>query len=282
MYCYSVRVNVGRFVRGIYEIALDSTTAEYVSYRAGEWAPHVRNIGHDAASGTLIVSTQDDIGFEIHRVRFSDATGFSTERLVEPAWEPWGAAAWPGHSGVVFYGLNPSDGTRGFYWRRSVAPSASIDSLLGEVILTPDEAATMSIGVDGGYLFFAQGREPVRFYALNLADTFEGLIVVAQRNGRLGAIIPHPTQPTLALLRYSFPGDALHVPGDHVEVLDLLTGQARELDVRTKATPGYFVICEHLSWSPDGRNFVFSGSSFSGEQDFATPTLWVYQDVPLP
>jgi len=201
--------------------------------------------------------------------------------LVPSSWAPWGIAGWPGRSGCIFYGQNPSDQVQGFYYHRVGASESAGDSLIYAIGLTRFSARGMSIRNDGGCLYFSEGNGHCTFYQLDLDRGSATPRVIAERSGGSGQIIPHPLRADLVLLEYTFAGDATNPPQSHIELLDTSARVGRDLDVRTSPYNYTFIVNDHPWWSPDGDHFAFSAGHFSGESPGGSPlTLWVYRDVP--
>ena len=105
----------------------------------------------------------------------------------DATWNPWAIAEWPNHDGFVFFGTRPTDGRRGFFWRRATLEGVA-DSLLHESNISQRNARGFGITANGETLLYASGHSPVRFLAVSLSEPGSEPNVVAERNGGLGIV----------------------------------------------------------------------------------------------
>jgi hypothetical protein len=271
-------------VDGIFAVDFAASGTEhsftYRNFSVLESPHHFWTLEQDAEQGRILFIASDGTGSWAGRVAFDDPS--SETELVGADWRPWGIAAWPGRSGIVFYGRDPVSGVDGFYWRAREPPAPAADSLLHAVSLSKWDARGMAIDRAGRNLFFASGDDRrVQFLQLPLDRSGQPPTVLAERAGGGGAIHPNPTRPHLVLIQYTFGGDATRPPQSHIELLDVGTLQAVDLDVRTETWDCRFIVNDHASWSPDGNHFAFAAGGFDGEGDRSPLTLWIRRDVAL-
>lgn len=271
--------DASRNVVGIFNITINPGTLDYVSHVAHEFRHNVWTLGYDPAVSKLLVIYTDIAGYTASHLSISELL-LTEEPLIPSSWSPWGIAAWPQRSGVIFYGENPLNQVRGFYYH-SVSESGGVrDSLLYAVALTRFAARGMSVRNDGQYLYFSEGDRHLHFFQLDLTQRSSAPSVLAEREGGFGQIIPNPLNSDLVLLNYSFGGDATTPPQSHIELLNTTSMSAADLDVRTNPRASYFLVNDHPWWSPDGNHFAFSAGFSTGETSGSPLTLWVYRNVP--
>ncbi len=184
---------------GIVEVAVDSTTLDYRGHVEFNFAPYIWTMSYDRRARCILLIYMENYPqpeFQAARVSLANQQVVIDEVLVDTESAPWGIAAWPGRPGVVYYGVRTNDGVRGFFWRRN----ASAESLLLAVELNPVSARGMAIDPTGRHLFFAQGTAPATFFDLDLAQANPPPVIIAQRTGGNGAVVPNPTTSNLVLL----------------------------------------------------------------------------------
>ena len=265
---------------GLFEFKFDPKSLEYLSHAGYRFDRHVWTIGFDYTSGrALVVSVADDDVPRVSAVTLDNAE--VREEIVVPSeWSPWGVATSRSFPGIVFYGEDPATRIAGFYVHRVTPSAGARDSLLLQRSLTRDDARGLSLSADGTKLFFLEGDSNVMFYSYDLLADRSVPQVIAQRAGGIGNTAPHPLDPDLLLINYTFPGDAHRAPGTHVELVRLSTQTATELDIRTGMFEGDFSLADHPCWRPDGQGFCFAGRYFNGEAAGGTAwSLW-YRAVP--
>jgi hypothetical protein len=263
-------------VEGIFAIdflADRSQNFPYRNFSAHESSYHFWTLEYDAARGRILFIALDPEGPWVGSLVFQDPS--SETRLVGPESQPWGVAAWPGRPGIVFYGTDPQSGVAGFYWHAPEVRGTRPDSLLYAVTLSRSSARGMAIDCDGQMLFFAISGSVTRFMQFDLQHPSEGPVVLAERRGSGGAIHTNPRHFNLVLLEYAFPGDATIPPQDHIELFDVLSLQARDLDVRTNGSSCNFSVSDHASWSPDGDDFAYTSGHWNGEGGHSQMTLYI-------
>lgn len=271
---------------GIFEMTIDPGTIVYKSLVRYNFSNSIWSLGFDRNKEKLFIIYSAD-GFRLKAVYVTLSGGQTTidEEIIDEAWNPFELASWPGKPGVVFYGHAPQTGVNGFYWRYPAINGVIKDSLLYSITIEGRIARGFSISSDGKYLFFGtesgQRFAPqTQFMKLDISRPGPNPIVMAEREGSYRATSPNPIDPKLLLINYDFPGDATNPPQSHIELLNIETLDAIDLDVRTHIYLSHFTTNEYPSWSSDGKHFIFSAGAFDGEGGRYPLDFWIYQNVP--
>jgi hypothetical protein len=285
LYVYTGEVKNEVVRRGLFEIEIDENTKAFKSYAVFEFPYYIRSAGFDRSTNKVFIIYADRTQTKAAYVSFSNNYTIIDEELVGAEWSPWGMAAWEGKPGIIFYGENPGNGKKGFYWRYHHGQSSVKDSLLYAIALDQFSAAEFSTSNDGHYLFFgmnvgSQDDRRAQFLKLDITRPAQNPVVIAERRGGYLAIRANPVDTQLALLNYVFGGDEVNPPQAHLELLNVTTLRGVDLDVRTLSSLSWFILNQDPFWSPDGKHFAFCAGGATGEAAKYPLELWVYENVP--
>jgi hypothetical protein len=258
----------GTWVRGLFKISIEAETLTYRGYEPYAFDNDVYAIEVNRSTGELFVR-YDYGGFRVARVRLENERTIVEEELVAPAWKASGIAAWPRRNGIVFYGKDPFDDRKGFYWSRGEALS---DSLLLSANVRFSASQQWAIDAEGRNLYFFVVSEDWVGHLVRTDLTAEQKTLDTLLTRDCGLCVTycraHPMDRDVTLFQLRRGGH------DEVSLLNANTGSARRLNLGTSDEPCSYTITECASWSPDGRHVAFSARRQTGQSGaFATLEL---------
>lgn len=264
-------------VRGLFEITLDATSLQYVSFREFGLPGQILGLRAGLSQETIYALIADSVGTQVFAVE--TATG-RPRVVVDARWSVSAFTTWPGRGGVIAVTPRGRTTAAGLVWFDDTASRP--ESLLSTLDVQVESVNDVAVSGDGRHLFLVSDTmsRPVsqRFLVYDLEDMSLPPQLLAERRGVDGAVVPNPATPNLVLVQYYEPGDAFTVPGSHVELVHLDGVSSSNLDMRLD--PALFPYSERPCWDRAGQHFAFSSNSFSGEGDRGTLSLWIYRDVP--
>jgi hypothetical protein len=244
------------------------------SYRRYDFDDHVLDVAAEGSETLLVVHRTYSGDHLASRISVQDTvSGLTT--IVDHSWTPEGITAAAGRT--VFYGHNPTDGVPGFY---ELGAQPSEASLLFPVQLPAVEAQGAALSEDGAHLFFASNSDSLRFYQVDLTVEPATRRLLATRFASHGRVATNPTRPSSLLITFTLRAAPNVVPVGQIDHLDLDTLRSHRLNVRTDSRTSFFPLNEGAVWAPNGLDFLFVSSAFSGEGSEVPPTIWVYRDAP--
>lgn len=277
----------GQIIEGIFEIEIDPANFQFVKYTPYEFSNSIWTIRYDRNQSRPMIIYIDELS-QSHAayVSFSDNQTFIDDEIIGKDWDPQALLCWPGKSGIVFYGKNPDDGVRGFYWHYQDSTGTEQDSLLYRLSINRWTARGSSISNDGKYLFFGIVEGPLfsmktLVFKLDISQPNQNPTVILERKGEFIFVSPNPIDSDQLLINYHFRGSGGNPPRGHIELINLKNSEAIDLNVRTTKYSCLYITSHTISWSADGLNFAFSSYEINNYGLIASPLeLWVYHDVP--
>jgi hypothetical protein len=271
----------GDIVKGIFEINLKENL-EFHNYAAYRFPYCIWSISYDSNREKLMVIYYDDESqLTAAYVALSENQAVIEEEIVEAEWNPCAVICWPGKPGLVFYGENPSDSIKGFYWRHADTTGTAKDSLLEKTSIDKFTAKGSSISMDGKYLFFGITAGPywtakTQFLRKDISEPNQNPIVMLERKGELVCTAPNPGNANELIISYSYP-----TARAHIERIDLMDSTTTDLDVRITEWLCLSFTIENVSWSPGGQHFVFTAATTDHMGFLDSPfEMWIYRNVP--
>jgi len=212
------------FNRGIIKVTIDPVTLDYQSYQIFELKiPYiVKSLNYDAKEQKLfIIYYSSGEPNQAAYVTLSDSQAIIDQTIVDSSWDPADIKIWHGKPGMIFYGTDPQTNVKGFYWRRPQPGDDQADSLLYAFNLDEQTARGFAVSYDGTYLYFGdQLGNRALFMQLDISQSGQNPLVIADRLGNYISTCPHSLAPHLVLISYYFPSDAYNPPQGHIELLN--------------------------------------------------------------
>lgn len=258
---------------GIFQITIDPVTHAFKSATLFDQDTDVAISGYDRnpETGEFLLMLWSNSGRGVARAQLSHGQLVIGPQLISDGWSVQGASYWPGHEGFVFHGIQPVPTQAGYFWMRD--DDGNPDSLLVPSLNSFHDSRSFEFSPDGAVLYTADSDyDSTRLHAYELSTAADRVIFSGPGAFRCLDVSPHGDR---ILLNRRFEGDSSRPPADYVDVIDVATGTATPVDVRTQEASCRFVVALNPAWSPDGNAFAFSAGWASGEGDYAPYSLWV-------
>ncbi len=270
IYVNTGQMDAGTFVRGIYEIEVDSVSYSFKQYKPFEFPYLIRHFDYEPSTDRMAVTfSRDAVNIQTVIAQGVEPTLVVNDTLVSSSWFPR-AARFVDGGGVIAYASNPTTQTKGFYF---FSVPAGDDSLVIAVDLSIGDAR--GFDVSGGTMCFGVTSDSIDQTTIKVID-LDGDRLLRDVRVLSGQFVSASVDPTGSCAVVSVEV-FVPTPGNRVGIVNLTTGAFAELDVRTR--PCGFVIADFPDWSPSGNAFAFSGAAFTGEGDRFPRKLWAWRDA---
>jgi hypothetical protein len=208
----------------------------------------------------------------VGRAQVAESALQVTDTIAGEDWHPLGARAAGSATELVVYGVNPATTVAGFY--RKSPGMALQDSLVVAINLSPTDGMGFEVSGDNLYFGLTTGSYGAAKMLLLCKDMSNGSdpTVLAHLSGGFVSVGINNVGTCAVVSRYVW-SDGETLPGNRVDIINLLTGEHHSVDVRTR--PCGFVAADFAGWNPNGDAIVFSGSGFDGEVGATPRELWI-------